>query len=382
MSLILSGTDGLSDVDGSAATPAIRGTDANTGIFFPAADTIAFSEGGAEAVRIDSSGNVGIGTTSPLSKLNVYTATTGGTVRISSNTDAVYGELIFSSNNATYEAYGASIASLGTGGIDGGQLTFKTGSGGVRAEKMRLDGSGNLLVGTTTSNGRLTVEQNAADTTISVGRTGYTATKLIGGTLSDGNGFKINVNGGDRLAIDSSGNLLVGTTTTAALPTSTADIVAGGFALNISRRTTGTAGNTYWSPSDGYFYRSTSSLRYKINVQDYSRGLTDIAKLRPVTFNSKPKDGEENPDTNTYAGFIAEEVHDAGLTEYVQYANDGIPESLSYANMVALLTKAIQEQQTLIQSLTARITALETPAEPTVTPTEPTEPTEPTGTQA
>jgi hypothetical protein len=58
MSLILSGTDGLSDVDGSAATPAIRGTDANTGIFFPAADTIAFSEGGVEAMRLDSSANL------------------------------------------------------------------------------------------------------------------------------------------------------------------------------------------------------------------------------------------------------------------------------------------------------------------------------------
>jgi hypothetical protein len=71
MSLILSGTDGLSDVDGSAATPAIRGTDANTGMFFPAADTIAFSEGGVEAMRIDSSGNVGIGTSSPSQKLQV-----------------------------------------------------------------------------------------------------------------------------------------------------------------------------------------------------------------------------------------------------------------------------------------------------------------------
>jgi hypothetical protein len=55
MSLILSGTDGLSDVDGSAATPAIRGTDANTGIFFPAADTVAFGKGGSEVMRIDSS---------------------------------------------------------------------------------------------------------------------------------------------------------------------------------------------------------------------------------------------------------------------------------------------------------------------------------------
>ena len=57
MSLILSGTDGLSDVDGSAATPAIRGTDANTGIFF-GTDIIGFSEGGVEAMRINASGNL------------------------------------------------------------------------------------------------------------------------------------------------------------------------------------------------------------------------------------------------------------------------------------------------------------------------------------
>ena len=57
MSLILSGTDGLSDVDGSASTPAIRGTDANTGIYFPAADTIGFSEGGVQVGEFDSSAN-------------------------------------------------------------------------------------------------------------------------------------------------------------------------------------------------------------------------------------------------------------------------------------------------------------------------------------
>jgi hypothetical protein len=62
MSLILSGTDGLSDVDGSAATPAIRGTDANTGIFF-GTDIIGFSEGGVEAMRIDASGNLLVNTT-------------------------------------------------------------------------------------------------------------------------------------------------------------------------------------------------------------------------------------------------------------------------------------------------------------------------------
>jgi hypothetical protein len=64
MSLILDGTNGLSDVDGSAATPAIRGSDANTGIFFPAADTIAFAEGGVESMRINSSGSLLVGKTS------------------------------------------------------------------------------------------------------------------------------------------------------------------------------------------------------------------------------------------------------------------------------------------------------------------------------
>lgn len=54
MALILSGTDGVSDVDGTAATPAVRGSDANTGIFFPAADTIGFAEGGVEVARITS----------------------------------------------------------------------------------------------------------------------------------------------------------------------------------------------------------------------------------------------------------------------------------------------------------------------------------------
>jgi hypothetical protein len=56
MSLILSGTDGLSDIDGTAATPAIRGTDANTGIFF-GSDIIGFSEDGTQCGEFDASAN-------------------------------------------------------------------------------------------------------------------------------------------------------------------------------------------------------------------------------------------------------------------------------------------------------------------------------------
>ncbi len=113
MSLILDGTNGLSDVDGTAATPAIRGTDANTGIFFPAADTIAFSEGGAEAMRIDSSGNLLVGktTTSKTTQGIQIGATAADFVRNAGNevqnfwnagTGAFVGQIVVNASSTSY----------------------------------------------------------------------------------------------------------------------------------------------------------------------------------------------------------------------------------------------------------------------------------------
>ena len=57
---------------GTVSDPALTTSgDTNTGMFFPAADTIAFVEGGTEVIRINSSSNVGIGTSSPGAKLAV-----------------------------------------------------------------------------------------------------------------------------------------------------------------------------------------------------------------------------------------------------------------------------------------------------------------------
>jgi hypothetical protein len=96
MSVVIDGTTGISGNDGSAATPALRGEDTNTGVFFPAADTVAVATGGSERLRVDSSGNVGIGTTSPSTALQVngtVTATTfAGNVTGSAGSTTVLNE--------------------------------------------------------------------------------------------------------------------------------------------------------------------------------------------------------------------------------------------------------------------------------------------------
>jgi hypothetical protein len=82
LTVALNGTGQVVVNAGAAGTPTIAPTgDLNTGIFFPAADTIAFSEGGTEAMRIDSSGRVGIGSTSPAAKLDVVGASGTDTIR-------------------------------------------------------------------------------------------------------------------------------------------------------------------------------------------------------------------------------------------------------------------------------------------------------------
>jgi hypothetical protein len=109
-------------------------------------------------------------------------------------------------------------------------------------------------------------------------------------------------------------------------------------APSIYNNTTGAAANVNVT-SAGELYRSTSSLKYKRDVQNATHGLAEVLQLRPVTYKGK---GENDGDT-VFGGLIAEEVHETGLTEFVQYATDGSPDALAYGNMVSLCVKAIQE---------------------------------------
>ena len=150
---------------GTAALPALTTTgDTNTGIFFPAADTIAFTEGGVEAMRIDSSGNVGIGTTSPNTyadgtvNLTVLSSGSGTRANIilagtSTTANEILGRLTFTNTNTTSDPYRLCAIDVKRGtDNNSGYFDFVTqnaGSGGIRA---RITQSGNLLVGTTTEN--------------------------------------------------------------------------------------------------------------------------------------------------------------------------------------------------------------------------------------
>jgi len=85
MALNINGTTGISGVDGSVSAPAVTGTDSNTGITFPAADTIKFSTGGVERMSITNSGVSGI--TAGITMADAYKVTSSfsGTSYITSN---------------------------------------------------------------------------------------------------------------------------------------------------------------------------------------------------------------------------------------------------------------------------------------------------------
>jgi len=118
---------------GTAAAPAIVPTgDTNTGFFFPAADTIAFSEGGAEAMRIDSSGRVGINVTSPLYKLQVD------------------GDAALTDTSSLYWATAGGTTRTSITGDSSGNLKLQTGASNT--ERLRITSGGALCIGRTTYN--------------------------------------------------------------------------------------------------------------------------------------------------------------------------------------------------------------------------------------
>lgn len=142
-------------------------------------------------------------------------------------------------------------------------------------------------------------------------------------------------NGSERVKIDNNGYFYVDT------------MAVGGTA------------NVHWSSSNGQFFVTSSSERFKHDITAYDKGLTELMQLEPKYFVYNDEPGQKQR-----AGFIAEDFHALGLTEYVEYWNDEdgnatVPSEIGYSNMVAILVKSIQEQQAMIETLEAKVAALE-----------------------
>lgn len=289
---------------GSAGSPSIYPTgDTNTGIFFPAADTIAFTEGGAEAMRINASGDVGIGTSSPLSKLEVNGGAANTYVRIVDT-------------RATYPTYI---------GAEQGSTTF--GRWGL-GESMRIDASGNVSIGGSIPGlgTRLAMYGGIRFLTTETAANTYTG---IGSIASDT--VSISTSGTERMSIGTGGVVTI---------TNLAG--AGSRAVNASA--TGVLS-------------AASDSRLKQEVPEASiAGLAEIMQLRPVAYKWLDDIENRGDEAAVELGFFADEAKDI-IPSAAPMGNDGYYGFYDRA-VIAALTKAVQEQQQMIQALQADIAAL------------------------
>jgi hypothetical protein len=371
------------------------------------AGTLTFVEGDGttERMRLDASGNLGLGVTPSAWQLFCGSKAIQllSTV-IYNNTD---NDSFFGANyyyDGSVNKYINTAAAAAYGQVDGSHRWFNAadallpwltaGNTVSFTQAMTLDASGNLGVGETSPTAKLHigVASAAVNGTKGVRITNPAGTVVMlecgnGGDsfvgTTSGSDFNIRTGNVTRATFDNSGNLLVGTTSAGA---GTARVYINGDATNpafralantattsvyagVFRHESTTAGAYIQFVTDSNVetgriydlagtmqYASSSDARLKTNVQPMQNGLQSVLALNPCTFDMRR--GEDTFISSS--GLIAQEVHEVypfvvGIGGDNENTN---PWSVDYGKLTPLLVAAIKDQQALITQLQADVAAL------------------------
>jgi len=384
---------------GTAAAPSIAFTgDQNTGIYSPGADQVSFTTGGSQRLLIDSSGQIeaaNLGSASAPAWSFVGDPNTGiyspGADQLAISTTTSAAPLTV---NGVVEANGSNYrAVFGNGYLDGDS----TGATGGSAAEVQIQSASSSRPATLSLGGGQGSGENLGVITffnsnntdgkrlrasITAGQEGATA-NAQGGLLA----FSTTADGAssptERMRIGQNGNVSIGTTgstvrldvlagsqvATRIVNTSTDDLIAvkgnsggsSGSAMYVMPMRFGDdtlRGSIYWNGST-VAYNTTSDYRLKENITPYTGALDKLSQLKPVTYNFLDK-----PNT-VLEGFIAHEVQDvvpnavSGVKD--EEDSDGKPlyQGLDTSKLVPLLTAALQEAIAKIETLEAKVAALE-----------------------
>jgi hypothetical protein len=336
--------------------------------------------------------NLGVGTTSPTANrrldavisanasagIRVQNTNTG--TNVTSNTAYVAGgnAVEFGVVGSNYTTYGVLVANAAytyvnnapvTLAADGtGYITF--GTGPSIPERARIDASGNLGIGTSSPAYKLDVADSSSGIRIGSNVAGYRFYReptggdagylQFYGSQSTFTGYIFGGVDGERARIDTSGNLLVGTTTFGQ-PDANAAVLGKSDGAFRSHHATGTISSTIYAyftygglgvgsitqnGTTGVLYNITSDQRLKENIKDSNSAsdLIDAIQVRQFDWKS---DG-----SHQRYGFVAQELVSVAPEAVNQPADPDEMMAVDYSKLVPMLVKEIQ-------SLRIRITQLE-----------------------
>ena len=284
-----------------------------------------------EKMRISSTGNVGIGTTTPGVRLVNAGATLAETPTLGS---ATIGANAILSANGLYGIY----TGVSSAGYVWQQVQRNDGNGSVYALALQPSG-GNVGIGTTSPSQKLEVNGSIYALGYLVGEMSFTSNQVY---RNSANEMYLNYSGtGNTILGNSTGNVLINTTTDA------------GYKLNVNGNASfgsvyvGSLGTgTVYSSSGTLTNTNPSDKRLKDNITPITYGLNEVLQLNPVSF-----DWKNDNNKNKQFGFIAQEVQEVMPEAVIEGEYLGLEKDAIYTALV----NAIKEQQKQIDELKAKI---------------------------